>query len=103
MQLAEAKLNVVLISRSQDKLDRTAQEIMTTHQVETRTIAADFGSADMYERIRDELQGLDIGVLVNNVGMDQRYPMRFDEVDANDVMRVLNCNTVSLLKVRTLT
>ena len=72
--LAQAGLNVVLISRTQSKLDAVEAEIKKTYPVETKTVAADFTKLDIYERIALALKDLDIGVLVNNVGMSYKYP-----------------------------
>lgn len=39
-----------------------------------KIVVADFTRSDIYEDIGKELKGLDIGVLVNNVGMSYDYP-----------------------------
>ena len=44
-------------------------------------IAADFSSEDIYDGIKAQLSGLDIGVLVNNVGMAYDFPEYFGEVE----------------------
>ncbi|RYG49938.1 SDR family NAD(P)-dependent oxidoreductase [archaeon] len=71
-ELAKRGLSVVLISRTKARLDEVATEFSKYRGVEVKTIAADFSSAgaaadEMYARIAQELAGLDIGVLVNNV------------------------------------
>lgn len=41
-----------------------------TYEVKTKIIAVDFGAGrGIYEKIEKELQTLDVGILVNNVGM----------------------------------
>nr|KAG5689554.1 hypothetical protein BaRGS_022057 [Batillaria attramentaria] len=96
--LARRGLNVVLISRTRSKLEALAQEIKERFKVETRIIAADFTRADIYDDIRKELSGLDIGTLVNNVGMAYDYPEYFHLQENNDkfVMDMINCNTASV-------
>ena len=43
--------------------------------VETKIIDVDFTQgAEIYDRIAQEIKGLEIGVLVNNVGMSYKYP-----------------------------
>ena len=53
-----------MISRSQDKLSKVANDIETEHGVQVKTIVADFLHTDVYGRIEKELQGLDIAILV---------------------------------------
>jgi hypothetical protein len=65
--LAKRGLFVVLISRSADKLKESAAKLAKEFpSVETKTIVADFSSYDpqLYKHIRDELAGLEIGILV---------------------------------------
>ena len=39
-------INIVLISRTQSRLDEAAKEIGTKYNVKTKTLAVDFGKAD---------------------------------------------------------
>jgi len=79
-ELARRGMNVFLISRTQIKLDETAKEIKTSsNNVEVKTLAFDFGSATLqsYETIKSALSGLEVGVLVNNVGIANDCPDYF--------------------------
>ncbi|XP_068223698.1 very-long-chain 3-oxoacyl-CoA reductase [Palaemon carinicauda] len=100
-ELARRGMKVVLISRTPFKLQNVAAEINTKHGVETKIIDVDFTKDDIYDRIEKELKGLDIGVLVNNVGMSYDYPEYFNKVeDAEKVFdRLINCNVKSLTKM----
>uniref|UniRef100_A0A3B4A2H4 3-ketoacyl-CoA reductase n=1 Tax=Periophthalmus magnuspinnatus TaxID=409849 RepID=A0A3B4A2H4_9GOBI len=73
-ELARRGFALMLISRSQDKLDDVAKLLEEQYKVETKTIAVDFGKADIYGTIEEGLSGLEIGVLVNNVGVSYPYP-----------------------------
>jgi len=70
-EFASKGLPIVLISRTQTKLDNVAAEISGKYGVETKTLALDFGEAteESYEKVKSFLQELDVGVLVNNVGV----------------------------------
>lgn len=84
MELARKGFNIVLISRTQSKLDEVKQEVLQkAPNVEVRTISFDFTNAnlgDYEEKIVRQLKGLEVGVLVNNVGMSFDYPDRFDKI-----------------------
>ena len=55
-------MNVVLISRTQAKLDAAAGEIEAKHGVKTKTVAVDFAQAngETYARLREELAPLQV-------------------------------------------
>ncbi|KAF4019495.1 hypothetical protein G4228_011325 [Cervus hanglu yarkandensis] len=68
-ELARQGFNVVLISRTLEKLQAIAAEIEWTIGSTVKIIQADFTKDDIYEYIKEKLKGLEIGILVNNVGM----------------------------------
>ncbi|KAG8201586.1 hypothetical protein JTE90_011252 [Oedothorax gibbosus] len=72
--LAAKGFDIVLISRTQEKLEDVAAEIEKKYSVKTKVIAVDVtGEIDIYDKIRREIDGLKIGVLVNNVGMSYAW------------------------------
>ena len=53
----------------------------TKYGVKARIVDVDFTlGAEIYDRIAKELEGLEIGVLVNNVGMSYQYPEYLSQV-----------------------
>nr|CAI5856497.1 unnamed protein product [Callosobruchus analis] len=78
--LAKKGLNLVLISRTKTKLDDVAKDLEKKYNVETKTIAVDFtDTRSIYHDIDKQLTGLEIGVLINNVGMSYSHPEYFLE------------------------
>uniref|UniRef100_A0A673ZU46 Hydroxysteroid (20-beta) dehydrogenase 2 n=1 Tax=Salmo trutta TaxID=8032 RepID=A0A673ZU46_SALTR len=70
-ELARRGLDIVLVSRSKDKLHIVAKEIESQHGRQTQIIQTDFTEGhDIYPAIAEALRDLDIGILVNNVGMN---------------------------------
>lgn len=100
--LAKKGINIVLISRSKDKLENVSLEIQEKYKVETKIIQADFSEgSEIYANIEKELYGLDIGVLVNNVGLSYPYPDYFLELKGKEKIYndIVQCNVVSVLSM----
>ncbi|XP_010779841.1 estradiol 17-beta-dehydrogenase 12-A-like [Notothenia coriiceps] len=71
------------------------------YNVETGTIAVDFGRSDIYEKIEAGLAGLEIGVLVNNVGVSYDYPeyyLNIPDLD-NFITNMVNVNITSVCQM----
>ncbi|XP_061180296.1 very-long-chain 3-oxoacyl-CoA reductase-like [Saccostrea echinata] len=98
-ELAKRGVNIVLISRSEAKLQEVANEIEKESKVQTRIVVADFSKGlELYDSIRDQLAGLEIGTLVNNVGMNYPFPSYFlDVADREEFfMKLINVNVTSV-------
>ena len=94
-ELAAQKFNIILVSRTQSKLEQVSSEIRSEFKVETRIVAADFSQSnenpeEFFEKIFSELKGLKIGILVNNVG--DAATKKFADHTPEDLKRVNSVN-----------
>ncbi|KAF6215938.1 hypothetical protein GE061_000275 [Apolygus lucorum] len=99
-QLAAKGLNIVVVSRTKDKLDSVARELEDTYGVQTKVIEADFTQGQtVFGHIEKELFGLEIGVLVNNIGISYPHPQYFLDLDKKEKIYhdIIQCNIESML------
>ncbi|KAH6605350.1 hypothetical protein Trco_007057 [Trichoderma cornu-damae] len=102
-QLAAKGFNLVLVSRTQSKLDTLAKEIEQRHPgkgLQVKTLAMDYARDDDadYERLREIVQGLDVGILINNVGQSHSIPVPFLETSREELQNIVVINCLGTLK-----
>lgn len=92
--LAERGVNVVLLARRQQVLDRVAETITSRTGVQTRTLAIDLSDDGATEAIAAATADLEIGFLVYCAGADPTFAHFLDQpVAAAEAMVQRNCVT----------
>jgi len=100
LALAKRGMSLVLVSRTESKLKAVADEIDSKNYKgveKTKYVVCDYSNFDEKTRARvaKELDGLDIGVLINNVGQSYRYPRFFHELSDEEVSGMVEMNVNS--------
>ncbi|KAJ1921972.1 hypothetical protein H4219_000319 [Mycoemilia scoparia] len=100
-QLAKKKFNLVLISRSQQKLEDFAKEIEAEYGVETKIYVVDFTKITQknYDEIKQVLDSIPVGVLANNVGLSHDHSTPFLEEDMERVRNMIHININGLVEM----
>ena len=113
IQLAKHGFNIVLVSRTQSKLDIVASEIKTRYpSVKTKCVTVDFaqplsqsyngdedGGHGAYVELESALAGLEVAILINNVGRSHSIPVPFVETPAREIQDIVNINCGATLQV----
>ncbi|KAJ8639570.1 hypothetical protein MRB53_016264 [Persea americana] len=95
-ELASKGLHLILVGRNPARLSVTTKELHQRYLgsgLQVRSIVIDF-STDPLEvicsRIQEGIDGLDVGILINNAGMTNTWPRFFHEADSimDDIVRV---------------
>ncbi|KAL8906689.1 MAG: hypothetical protein Q9207_001875 [Kuettlingeria erythrocarpa] len=107
LRLARTPFNLLLISRTQSKLDELAQQIRSSNpNITVKTLAFDFStsaSPDATKTLQSAIGELDnVGILVNNVGKSHDIPVPFVDTERQEIRDIININCHGTLLVTSL-
>lgn len=95
-QLAEKGYNLLLLSRTEEKLQNVAFEIGAKYpQTKVDYLVVDFTKTDIYDDIRKKINSLNIYILINNVGIMHLIPELFADYPEGYNSKQINANIVS--------
>ena len=73
---------------------------MDQYDVMVKIVVVDFAAGPgIYDNIRRQLSGLEIGILINNVGVTYEFPNYFVDVPENRLWQLINVNMASAVMV----
>jgi 17beta-estradiol 17-dehydrogenase / very-long-chain 3-oxoacyl-CoA reductase len=103
-EAARLGFNVLLVSRTQAKLDAVQAEIASKVQksgVELATRVFDFANAgeDEWRALVSDVEARDVGLLVNNVGVNFACPTLYLDTSVADNERIVDVNIRSVLRL----
>lgn len=93
--LAKKGINIIQVSRNPSKLSSLASDLCSKYGIQVKSIAKDFSECtknpiEFYLDIFKETQGLDVRIVVNNVGTGVTKP--FLRYNVNEIHMVLALN-----------
>lgn len=97
-QLATRNVNLVLVARSEERLNALADELERAHPgLSATVVAADLSTSDSPAAVMDKLEhaGITVDLLINNAGVGSLR--RFADEDREAVLREIQLNCVSLV------
>lgn len=104
LQLAQKGFSLILVSRTASKLESLSFEISEKYAgsgIQVKTLAMDFSQnkEEDYEKLRNIVNDLDVGILVNNVGQSHSFPVPFLLTPEEEMKNIININVTATLKV----
>ncbi|CAL9057881.1 unnamed protein product [Musa banksii] len=102
VQLAHRGLHLVLAGRNPAKLEQVADGIRAAHTATmVKTVIVDLATdaADWIDRLEAEIEGLDVGVLVNSAGTTYPHAMFFHEVEEELWRSIVRVNVEATTRV----
>lgn len=106
--LASLKMNLLVISRSEEKLELQKKELTEKFGVKAEFLSFDFTKTgeeehEFYLSLDDVCTTLSddggIGILINNVGTTNEYPMNLEEFSDDMVHNIIQCNIMSTVNM----
>jgi len=97
-ELARQGLNVLVISRTEAKLIEIEKEIKEKYtRVRVDHLAIDYSNFDEVARtfVKQKIEYLDVGVLINNVGMSYPFTKYFHELKDSEIAGLVELNVNS--------
>lgn len=97
-ELAKKGLCVLLLSRTEEKLQEVEKELKEKFpKVEVAHLAVDYSRFDSAAReaVKAKIASLDIGVLINNVGMSYPFTKYFHELKDEEIEGLIELNVNS--------
>lgn len=103
-QLASKGFNLILVSRTLAKLEAIAnaiEEKYAAKSIQVKILAMDFAEDDDedYDALAKLIKGLDVGILINNVGQSHSIPVSFLDTTNEELQNIVTINCLGTLKV----
>lgn len=96
-QLADRKLNLILVSRREEKLKSVSDSLISEHGIETKIISLDISEYDFVRKIISVTQNLDVGLLINNAGFALTGNFLNHSIEEEIMLLNVNCKAPVIL------
>ncbi|HKT53003.1 MAG TPA: SDR family NAD(P)-dependent oxidoreductase [Caulobacteraceae bacterium] len=93
--LAQAGINVMMVARRLEVMEKLALDLQENYGIETRTLVQDLMHPDAAQKILEASADLDVGLYISNAGVDGG-PKRFLNQPAERWVRMINMNVINV-------
>lgn len=96
-QLAAKGLNLILVARRKHLLDELAQQLVEKYKIQCQVVEADLTLDNFQHALMNAIADIDVGLLVNNAGMNCEGQFYRGSLDRNLQMLELNTRAPYIL------
>lgn len=98
-ELAERKTDVILVARSQEKLEKLAEELQSQHHIKAHVIIQDLTQPGATKAVFDQVsqQGLTVDLLINNAGFGDYGA--FADRKLEKQVQIIQLNVIALVEL----
>ncbi|CRG94523.1 steroid dehydrogenase, putative [Plasmodium gallinaceum] len=98
--LIKQNVNLLLISRNENELVKIKKDLLEKNpnykgNIDILTFDYNKNNFSSYKIIEDKIKNLDIGILINNVGISYPNPLYYHEMDTELIEQLVNVNLLS--------
>ncbi|AFY72504.1 short-chain dehydrogenase of unknown substrate specificity [Synechococcus sp. PCC 7502] len=97
LRLAEARLNLVLVARSQNVLEQMATDLSKQYGIDTRVVRLDLAVETGVDTLATITQDLDVGLLVASAGFGTSGSFLNSQLEQEMEMLNVNCRAILAL------
>ncbi len=97
--IAARGVNLVLVARRKEVLEATAAQLRAGHGVDVEVLSIDITAPDLVERLQELTAGLEVGLVVHNVGSVARNHGWFLDDPVDVTMKVIEVNCTAPAKL----
>lgn len=99
-RILKENVNLLLVSRNEQELIKLKQDLLDKNPDYKGVIdycVFNFSTSDFetYKIIEEKIKNLDIGILINNVGISYDHPMYYQELSPSMISDLVNINLLS--------
>lgn len=92
-RLAKEGMNLIVVARRKERLEKLKNELEHTHNVNVIIVSLDLTQDDFLEILKQNIDGKEIGLLVNNAGFGFRG--EFVNADPNHYAKMIKLNCIA--------